>query len=67
MALFRNLPEAGKSQCQSAKGGQVCGIACATYTRYASALSLDFFDLAEKCLIYDLETHGALFSFLDGY
>ena len=32
---------------------------------YASAQPLDILDLAEKCLISDLETYCALSSFLD--
>jgi hypothetical protein len=43
----------------------ISGIPCATYHMYVSAQSLDFprsnlrLDLAEKCLISDLETASA--------
>jgi len=72
MAIFRNLginqPEADKSS----RGGQVCGIACATYQMYASAQSparhrersgeaggLDFLDLAETSSFLDWKLTSA--------
>jgi hypothetical protein len=67
MALFRKLgvnpPEADKF----AGGGQVCGVAWATHSRYASAHSLVFLDLTEGILIYELETLTAILGFLDGH
>ena len=46
MTLFRNLGVNQPKADKSSRGGQVCGIACATYQMYASAQSLDFLDLA---------------------
>jgi hypothetical protein len=46
MAIFRNPCLRQASRRQSAGGGQVCGIACATYQMHVSAQSLDFLDLA---------------------
>jgi len=45
---------------QPAWGDKIRGIPWATYHRYVSAQSLDFLDVAEKCLISDLETASAL-------
>ncbi len=66
MALFHNLPEAGKSQRQSAKGGQVCGVSCAAYHMYASAQPLDFLDLVKNCSFLNWTLDSPLISLMDG-
>jgi sulfur relay (sulfurtransferase) DsrF/TusC family protein len=62
MALFCNLPPASPERVQARDGGQaasISGIPYAMYHMYVSAQSLDFLDLAEKCLISDLEIASA--------
>lgn len=54
MALFCN------PACHLAgRSASISGTPCATYHMYVSAQSLDFLELAEKCLISDLETASA--------